>query len=453
MDREISLAEVLQARERRALRQYALLSEHALPLVSFCMNIAGPVKNGPLIRRAFQEGLFRLSQALRGAGMQTVHREEIDEATGCEALLSVNGDALELKKLCATLEDEDPLGRLFDLDVLIPSGEKLEREALGYPPRPCLICGQAGKGCASRRLHPVDELRQTTGKILRDFFSAKDGEKLAGLAAKALLYEVCTTPKPGLVDRANTGSHRDMDIFTFLDSSAALLPYLRRAVALGMESAQFPPQEVFSILRREGLRAEQAMLTATKGVNTHKGAIFTMGTVCCAAGRLWTPEKTWAGAEAVFAECAKLYAVTAEEDFTQLRTQGADTAGGRLYTSLGLRGIRGELADGFPSVLHVALPALRQALKAGTSLEQAGTAALTQLISQVTDTNLIHRGGLEGQAWAAQAAAALSAPIPTREELAAFDRAMTERGLSPGGCADLLAITYFLHFCEEETIS
>lgn len=447
MEQEITLAQVLAARERRAFRQFSLLTEHKLPLVSFCMNIAGPVKNSPLIRRAFHEGLMRLNEALRGAGMPVVRSEQISEITGCEALLVINEDALNLKKLCINLEDEDRLGRLFDLDVLLPGGEKMEREALNCPPRPCLICGKPGKGCASRRLHPVEELRQITDEIMRSYFAHKDVEFISGQAVRALLYEVCTTPKPGLVDRMNSGSHRDMDIFTFMDSTAALFPYLRRAVSLGIDSAALSPRQVFQTLRQEGLRAERDMLSATGGVNTHKGAIFSLGTLCCAAGRLWKPEKPWAGVEAVLSECAALYRDTEEEDFAKLSAYGSDTSGGRLYTQHGIKGIRGELVQGLPNVLNIALPALRQALQAGASLEQAGCAVLIQLVAHVTDTNLIHRGGFEGQAWAATAAAHCS-PMPNREDLIAFDRAMIERNLSPGGCADLLAITYFLHFCE-----
>ncbi len=451
MEQEISLAQVLAARERRVWRQGELLERYGQPLISFCMNIAGPVKNGPLIRRAFREGLFRLEEALRGAGAAVLCREELDEPTGCEALLAVAGEGMALKRLCVCLEDEDRLGRLFDLDVLLPGGEKAEREALGFPPRPCLVCGAPGKGCASRRVHPAEELRQVTGEILRAHFAQKDSEALADLAAKALLYEVCTTPKPGLVDRANNGSHRDMDVFTFLDSTAALLPFLGRVVRLGMETVSRPPEEVFPLLRREGLRAERDMFRATGGVNTHKGAIFSLGTVCAAAGRLWRPEQPWAGAEAVLAEGGRLYRTAAEADFARLQRQGAHTAGGRLYLEQGLEGIRGELARGLPSVRDRGLPALERALEAGGSLEQAGCAALLALMAQVTDTTLLHRGGEEGLAWAARQAAALqTVPLPDRAALEALDRAMTERNLSPGGCADLLAICFFLHFGEEQ---
>ena len=94
---------------------------------------------------------------------------------------------------------------------------------------------------------------------------------------RALLYEVCATPKPGLVDRHNCGSHRDMDIFTFVDSTAALAPYLEDAVRLGQESAALPPEETFRRLRHRGFLAERGMFRTTGGVNVHKGAIFSVG--------------------------------------------------------------------------------------------------------------------------------------------------------------------------------
>ncbi len=446
MDREVTLSEVLEAREARVYRQQALLAEFGLPVVSFNMNIAGPVKNGPLVRRAFREGLDRLADALGAARVPVEHREAVDAVTGCEALLAVRGDPEAVKPLCVELEDEDALGRLFDLDVLSPAGDKLDREALGYPPRPCLICGKPGKGCSSRRVHPASELQAATARIFRDHFAGRDRDCIAAQAARALLYEVCAAPKPGLVDRTNNGSHRDMDLFTFVDSTAALLPYFRSAVTIGQETAGLPPEETFRRLRRAGLAAERAMFAATGGVNTHKGAIFSLGTVCAAAGRLWMPETPWAKAEAVLAECAAMCREAVEADFAALRTGGGTTVGARLYLAHGLRGIRGELAEGLPGVRDVGLPALRAALAAGATLEQAGTAALVGLMARVTDTNLLSRGGPEGQRWAAETAAGLEGPVPDRAALEAFDRAMTERNLSPGGCADLLAITFFLHF-------
>ena len=447
MEHAVTLMEMLGAREARAMRQQQLLEEYHLPVISFCLNIAGPVKNSPVLRRAFREGLERLACALLAGRLDVVHREEVDQPTGCEALWVVRGDGRAVKELCVELEDRDALGRLFDLDVLDPVSGKWDRTQLGQPPRKCLVCGKEGKGCASRRLHTVEELQGATQVILEDYFGKKDQQALGALAAKALLYEVCTTPKPGLVDRKNNGSHRDMDVFTFLDSTAALLPYFEEAVRLGMETRDLPPQETFRRLRQAGAAGERAMFRATGGVNTHKGAVFTLGTVCAAAGRLWTAEGFSKDLDAALALCGEMSAQEVKKDFEAIRREGAHTTGQRLYLEHGLEGIRGELSRGLPAVAQIGLPTLRRRLEAGDSLEQAGVQVLLALMAQVVDTNLIARGGLEGQQWAMEQTKNLpQGRAATRQETEELDRALIERNLSPGGCADLLAITYFLEF-------
>lgn len=447
MEHAVTLMEMLGAREARAMRQQQLLEEYHLPVISFCLNIAGPVKNSPVLRRAFREGLERLACALLAGRLDVVHREEVDQPTGCEALWVVRGDGRAVKELCVELEDRDALGRLFDLDVLDPVSGKWDRTQLGQPPRKCLVCGKEGKGCASRRLHTVEELQGATQVILEDYFGKKDQQALGALAAKALLYEVCTTPKPGLVDRKNNGSHRDMDVFTFLDSTAALLPYFEEAVRLGMETRDLPPQETFRRLRQAGAAGERAMFRATGGVNTHKGAVFTLGTVCAAAGRLWTVEGFSKDLDAALALCGEMSAQSVQKDFEAIRREGAHTTGQRLYLEHGLEGIRGELSRGLPAVAQIGLPTLRRRLEAGDSLEQAGVQVLLALMAQVVDTNLIARGGLEGQQWAMEQTKNLpQGRAATRQETEELDRALIERNLSPGGCADLLAITYFLEF-------
>ena len=105
-------------------------------------------------------------------------------------------------------------------------------------------------------------------------------DRIARDACRALLYEVNVTPKPGLVDRNNNGSHRDMDIFTFADSACALYPYFKSCALQGLAGKE-NPQELFCSLRPLGREAEEQMKQATNGVNTHKGAIFFDGDFLC----------------------------------------------------------------------------------------------------------------------------------------------------------------------------
>lgn len=446
MEREVTLMEMLEAREARVGAQDALREKHGVPVISFTLNIAGPVKDSPLLRRAFQAGLEQLEAGLRAAGLDLRDRLEHRASTGCEALYAVDGAAREVKAVCVSIEDGSPMGRLFDMDVLDAEGRKLDREEVGGGPRNCIVCGAPGKGCASRRAHTVEELQSATRRILEEHFSCADREKAAALVTRALLDEVCTTPKPGLVDRANNGSHRDMDIFTFTASAAALAPYWGRCVQIGQGTAERAPAETFAALRRAGQGAERAMFAATGGVNPHKGAIFTLGMICGAVGRLWTADGPCRDPERILAECAAMASAAMKADFASIDAKHARTAGQRLYLEQGISGVRGEAARGFPGISEIALPVLKRALSAGRSRNDAGAITLLHLIARGTDTNMISRGGAARAQAAAERCRALLErdALPGAEEIGALDRAFIRENLSPGGCADLLAAAFFL---------
>ena len=424
---EVSLFDILNAREARVRQQQQLLAAHRAPLLCFTMNIAGPVKTTPLIRRGFEEGLKQLDKQLPQENV--LFREVQVLPTGCEAFFAVDLPARELKMLCTAIEEQHPLGRLFDMDVIDTDGRKLERQAQ----RGCIVCGKPGRSCAASRAHSAEQLQAVTTQLLRRYFFPSD---IADAAVQSLIDEVRTTPKPGLVDRRNNGSHKDMDLPLFEASANALRSYFEECVRIGQHTAQQPPEETFPLLRAAGMEAEETMLQVTGGVNTHKGAIYTLGLLCGSIGRLGCTHT-----DAILAECRAMVGSSVTADFAAATGK---TAGERLYLQHGIRGIRGEAADGFPSVKNIGLPHFRQALADGLSHNDAGVLTLLHLIAQVEDTNLYHRGGRDGAQWAAEEAKALL-PRPGKEQIAQLDDAFIARNLSPGGCADLLAATYFLH--------
>lgn len=435
---EVTLDQMLRAREDRVHTQQALLCTHGCPLICFTMNIAGPVKISPLIQRGFRAGLAALEQQIPKAD---ILEQRIDiSPTGCQAFLSVAQDAGKLKELCTAIEESSPLGRLFDMDVLDQNGKKLSRPKQ----RSCIVCGAPGHACAAGRLHTVEQLQTATRQILQDHFALADSAWIAAKAVESLIDEVRTTPKPGLVDRRNSGSHTDMDMAHFAASAKALEPYFTECVRIGQDTQQLPPQDTFPLLRQAGLRAEQVMYQATGGVNTHKGAIYTMGILCGSLGRLWTAEHPIGEVDGILSQCALI-----TEDAARADLSSADdtTAGQRLYRKYGLTGIRGEAAAGFPSIARISLPVFQRGLNSGLSSNDAGIVALLHLIARVEDTNLYHRGGPEGAVYAASAAKTLltQTSLPNLEQLEELDNAFILRNLSPGGCADLLAATYFLH--------
>lgn len=436
---EVTLQDILDARERRVSRQQALLKAYGKPLICFTMNIAGPEKNNALITKGFHIGLSMLDAQLCGSRVTVLHRQVYEEYTGCEGFYVVDAPAERLKRLTVQIEDAVPVGRLFDMDVLTPGGYKVSRESLRLPGRTCLICGESVHICSRSRTHTVQQLQSKTAALLQEAIVKQAAERISTLAVKSLLYEVCATPKPGLVDRQNDGSHRDMDIFTFIGSCAALQPYFAACAFVGLEGTEDSPKVVFEKLRFLGKQAEQTMFTATGGVNTHKGAIFTLGLLCAAAGR-----SNRANPSDICAQAASMTAGLTKTDFSGKE----NTTGEKLYAKHGITGTRGQAEAGFPALLEVGLPMLEGGLSRGLSLEETGCAVLLHLMCAITDTNLIARSDLATQQAVCKKVRSLldATPFPDKDTLEKLDAEFIEANLSPGGSADLLAATYFLYF-------
>lgn len=443
--REASLRDILDAREARAARQRELLETFQSTLISFTMNIAGPVKNSKIIREGYLEGLERLRMQMDGERVSILHFEETQAFTGNEALFVVDGPARKVKRLTCQIEEADELGRLFDMDVMAPDGSKLDRSEIGLPLRKCLICGGPAAGCASRRTHTVKELQERTQEMLRRHFCHKFADHISGLAVQSLLYEVSVTPKPGLVDRANSGSHTDMDFYTFLCSASTLAPWFRDMTLRGIRSAGESPAAAFLALNYAGKLAERAMFQATGGVNAHKGAIFSVGLLCGAAGRLYG-QGAALDADRLLRECA----VLAENS---RRSTSPQTAGERFHQAHGVGGVRSEAASGFPLVQKMGLPLLKTLLEQGYSPDDAGGIVLLHLMAGAEDTCLISRAGYaQWKLLREQLRQELSRnPWPDRIARAALDEEFIKHNWSAGGCADLLAICWMILFVERYT--
>lgn len=249
-------------------------------------------------------------------------------------------------------------------------------------------------------------------------------ERVGWRVRNALLGEVYATPKPGLVDRRDTGAHRDMNYETFLASTEAITPYMVRMFAEGMDAtaAGHTPEEVFRAIRGIGLEAEQAMYAATDGVNTHKGMIFTMGIVLAAAGILYARREEAAGrlkdevkpetlaaaegvampetevfagqitVDAILDMARQMTARSMAEDFRKMLEHPPKTHGERLFQTYGERGIRGQAMEGFPILRDTAVPWLRRFrnLSSDEALQQAFAAHATLRRGLLQDTGSMH---------------------------------------------------------------
>lgn len=263
-------------------------------------------------------------------------------------------------------------------------------------------------------------------------------QALGRAATLALHDELALSPKPGLVTPVDRGSHDDMDAHTFMRSLFALRSYFPRIAALGADGAAFPA------LQHCGVEAEARMLSATGGVNTHRGAIFLLGLLCAAAGA--------AAAEGTGVEPAVLRATLVRRWGSALRERAQrppTLPGGLAARRYGLRGAAAEAAAGFPVLFETTLPALQSALARGLPVRLARLDALFATIAVLDDSNLAHRGGLEGLRHAQHTArcfieaggVARAGGLLAAEGIAAD---FVRRRLSPGGAADTLAAACWL---------
>ena len=160
--REITLQEVLDAREARAAAQYRLLRKHRQPLLCLTMNIAGPVKRWGTVDLAFRAAEEELDRRMAD---RVLEKAVTDAATGLECIWVCDLPALELKALAMELETARPAGRLYDLDVIGTDGNKLSRPT----PRTCLVCGGPASPCARSRAHGLDAILGATNTLLSAF--------------------------------------------------------------------------------------------------------------------------------------------------------------------------------------------------------------------------------------------------------------------------------------------
>ena len=253
-------------------------------------------------------------------------------------------------------------------------------------------------------------------------------------AIASLHAELVLSPKPGLVCPDHRGSHDDMDATTMMKSIAALRHGFKAIAIAAAKDASF------ARLQSIGIDTERAMLHATGGVNTHRGAIFNLGLLAAAVVHCASHGLVRTMANVRDAICVQ-WGCSIEGPPEDLASHGSMVAARH-----GAGGARREAAEGFPTVFESLWPALREARHRGLDARRARLHVLMTSIATTVDTNLLYRGGVEGLAFAQRAAqdfldrggVAVADWEPALREIG---RAFVARKLSPGGSADLLAAT------------
>ena len=433
----------MEAREQRALLKQKW-AEQGHPCLSLSLNVPGYPKSSPTVASFFDHCLDELKYHL-GAHQLAVKLEmaiKISDEAGDFFLVPVVSGKHPLedwKQLCESFEENHPLGRFVDVDLNDQQGAPVS----SGKSKLCFFCQmEPAIQCRRQKTHELEMVRCFMFDKMAEY-NKKQAEsaivkRLSSLAMKALLYEISLTPKPGLVDKFSNGSHADMNYLTFLDSSAAISPYFGDLVWEGLSFGKEDDSMALPIIRSIGLRMEAAMYEATGKVNTHKGVIFLMGLSLFACGLLYKRYGHF-GSEPFRSVVAGICKDLVQNELTVIPGREL-THGEEIFHKFGFSGARGEAESGFRTVFE---QGLTQLAETSCLHDDALTRCFLSIASVNKDTNILFRSGSE----------VLSTfQHLCREILKNFNEAnfsllvsyCETENISPGGSADLLAISVFV---------
>jgi len=381
---------ILEDREARYYLQRDLSEKYSLPIIVVRVNYPGN-KNNKIVNSAFKFINLELTY---------LYKKLINKSEGPVLVGVVNMDPLVLKRLAIDIEENHPLGRMFDIDVYDKSFNQVPRSALGLEPRTCIICGENAHSCIRSLSHTLDEVRDTYNKLFINHISNIMGK----YAKESLLEELELSPKPGLVTPTSKGAHQDMDYDLFKRSIASIdFHELAEASFVSFVDA-----------KRAGMLLEKKMFKATKGVNTHKGGIYLLGTLIYSF--IYSIMNDLDYQESI---------MKVSENATDLYKRADYSSHGKsVFIKYGSKGVLVDSEKGFPLIFK--------------NLHLSGENLLRKLMGECEDTTILHRHGLDMLEYVQQ----LSNSSISLEEM---NNLFTQKNISPGGSADLYAGVVFVN--------
>jgi triphosphoribosyl-dephospho-CoA synthase len=409
-------ADLLEARDGRQRSLQRALGSSTVLMIS--ANLPGADKHRPGTARLLRAALDGLDRAI---GLELL--ESRGDRLGPFHLAASAAAPGAAKAAALALEAESPSGRLLDLDVYGPDGVQLDRAGMGLAERPCLVCAGPARECIRLGRHDPAELDQRVAALLRPWQPPTPPLAPDTLAAQLTLgarRELELTPKPGLVDRRDNGSHPDLSLQA-MAASVGLLPRYFDAILDCCRQGR-----PLSACVQAGIQAEARMTRAIQS-NAHKGFIFLGGLLLMAAHRCGgRPEPL---PEAV-AELARACFASTPPD------------------PRGLGGVRAEALAGLPAVFRHGWPRYREALDAGWPADRAGFLLMAVLMQRVEDSTSVRRCGLEGLTRLRQDGAGLQRLLERGLDpepwLAERNREYRACRFTMGGVADCMALVFAL---------
>lgn len=444
----VSIDDILNLRDNRQQFINKLIKEYRKTIIVFSMNIVGPIKVFNLSKKAFIEGNSLILRMIEDHKLHLIYHHKNEQLSGYESYYVIDYNPIELKKLVTNIEDSTDLGRLFDIDVITNEGVKVSRSNINIQGRKCILCDTPVFICSRSRKHSVDDLIEKEIEIMFDYFSNKMSDNISSIAVESLILEVKTTPKPGLVDLNNNGSHKDLNIELFIKSANILKPFFKNFFLLGVNCDK-EIDNLFISLRKCGLNAEKAMYKETNGVNTHKGAIFIFSLLLASLGYIFS--------NSIYSRKILINKIInlskdINNDFNNINKKNLLTNGERIFLELGIKGVRGEALSGFDKVIKNTVDKLTNYCKEGYSLNDSGAFTLLDILLNINDTNIISRSNYETLLFYKEKIKN-NIELTGKEKISfiqELDKEFIDNNISAGGSADLLALTYFIYLFESK---
>jgi len=345
----------------------------------------------------------------------------------------------EIKQIGEDFEENHALGRFIDVDIN-------DQQGIGVSSgksKICFFCHEKPAiECRRENAHDFDALRSYMFSEMAIYCRKQKEEmiskKISSMALKAILAEISLTPKPGLVDKYSCGSHADMNYQTFMDSTVAISPFFGELIHEGFNFNKDDIIKALPVIRNIGLRMEGAMYGATHNINTQKGIIFLMGLSLFACGRLFRQNDHFDKEE--FQTILKSICKDLVVKELGGLTHPAKSHGENIFLKYGYTGARGEAESGFRAVFDYGLP---QLIAIADLTDEAMTKCLLVLAVNNNDTNILFRSNPEVLNRFKGLCDAALKDFNEANYSAVIDFCTVEN-ISPGGSADLLAVTIFV---------
>lgn len=446
-----SLDKILLAKDKRAFYKRQN-SDKGFSSLSLSLNIPGETKSNNLYNKFFRQILKELKVFLL-ANRIYISNDNVDivDSAGnffLAKITTVTKNIIDIKKECERFEKSHIIGRLIDVDIASDTNKAVSSGEL----KKCFLCNKPALICMREKTHSYIEIMSYIDTEIKKYLDSVEidtlSKKLSSFATKSLLHELSLTPKPGLVDKYSSGSHKDMDYELFLNSISVINVYFSDLAKAGINCRN--TKLALSKIREIGISMEEAMFKETKHINTQKGIIFLFGVAIFSSANTIYNKKIFD--INFFVEFVKKITKNIENEL-QSQNRNDLTHGEVCFKDNNkYTGARGEVASGFATIFKHSLPVLKDNNN-NNNWKFALQKTLLKLISVNNDTNIIFRQNIEVLDRLKELATTTfnsSKKSINKDDYKKLVDYCLRKNISPGGSADLLGITIYFYLLSSE---